>query len=219
VSSAAGAVAELFETESPEALEAAVAALAAGRLVVMPTETVFGLAADPTAEGATALVFAAKRRPRELTIPVLVADIEQARSVAALDVRAEALALAHWPGPLTIVTRRRGASSSWDLGDERGSVGVRVPDHPVARALLHRTGPLAVTSANVSGASPAPDCGGVLDDLGDHVAVALCWGPAPRGRSSTVVEVTGPDVRVLREGEISSEDIRAIAEGAPEGLG
>jgi tRNA threonylcarbamoyl adenosine modification protein (Sua5/YciO/YrdC/YwlC family) len=212
-------VAELFGEESPEAIEAAAAALAAGRLIVMPTETVFGLAADPTEEGATGRVFAAKRRSRELTLPVLVADLQQARGVAALDPRAEALAAVHWPGPLTIVARRRGATASWDLGDERGSVGVRVPDHPLALSLLRRTGPLAVTSANVSGESSASDCDGVLRDIGDHVAVALCWGPAPRGRSSTVADVTGPEVRVLREGDISSAAIRAVTEGAPEGLG
>lgn len=214
-----GAVAELFRTEAVEALEAAVVALAAGNLIVMPTETVFGLAADPTDQGATARVFEAKRRPRDLTLPVLVADLPQARAVAALDGRAEALAAAHWPGPLTLVARRRGASSSWDLGEQRGSVGVRVPDHPVALALLRRTGPLAVTSANVSGQSPASDCDGVLRDIGDHVAVALCWGPSPRGRASTVVDVTGPEVRILRGGEISPEAIRAVTEGAPEGLG
>jgi len=200
-------------------MEAAAAALSAGRLVVVPTETVYGLAADPMAAGATDRVFAAKRRPRELTLPILVADVEQARGVAALDSRAEALAAAFWPGALTIVTRRRGASSSWDLGAQRGSIGVRLPDHPVALSLLRRSGPLAVTSANVSGEPTALDCDGVLRDIGDHVAIALCWGPIPRGRSSTVVDVTGTEVQVLREGEISSAAIRAVAEGAPEGLG
>ena len=212
-------MAEIFREERPEALEAAAAALAAGRLVVVPTETVYGLAADPIAEGATDRVFAAKQRPRELTLPILVADLEQAREVAALDSRAEALAAAHWPGALTIVTRRRGASSAWDLGARRGSVGVRVPDHPVALSLLRRSGPLAVTSANVSGEPTASDCEGVLRDLGDHVAISLCWGPIPRGRSSTVVDVTGPEVRVLREGDVSAADIRRVTEGAPEGLG
>ena len=209
---------EVFREESAEALEAAAAALVAGHLIAMPTETVFGLAADPIAEGATGRVFAAKRRPRELTLPILVADVEQARGVAALDGRAEALAARHWPGPLTIVARRRGASSSWDLGAERGSVGVRVPDHPVALAVLRRTGPLAVTSANLSGREPSADCDGVLRDIGDHVAIALCWGPPPRGRSSTVVDVTGPDVRVLREGDVTATAIRAATEGAPEAL-
>ena len=212
-------MAELFRTESVEALDAAVAALAAGHLIVMPTETVFGLGADPTEQGATARVFEAKRRPRELALPVLVADLQQARGVAALDGRAEALAAAHWPGPLTIVARRRGASASWDLGEKRGTVGVRVPDHPLALRVLRRSGPLAVTSANVSGEPSASDCDGILRDIGEHVAVALCWGPDPGGRSSTVVDVTGPEVRVLREGDISSAAIRAVAEGAPEGLG
>ncbi len=212
-------MAEVFPDESPEAFDAAVDALAAGRLVVVPTDTVFGLAADPTVEGATPAVFAAKRRARELTLPVLVADMDQARQVGALDGRAEALANKHWPGPLTIVTRRRGASSWWDLGEHRGSVGLRVPDHPLALALLRQTGPLAVTSANVSGEPPPLDCEGVVRAIGDHVAIVLCWGPPPIGRASTVVDATGPEVRVLREGEVSAAAIRETTEGAPEGLG
>jgi tRNA threonylcarbamoyl adenosine modification protein (Sua5/YciO/YrdC/YwlC family) len=212
-------VTEIYRTDAPESFDAAIDALRAGGLVLIPTDTVFGVAADPTVESATAAVFAAKRRSRELTLPVLVADLQQARGVAALDGRGEALAAMHWPGGLTIVARRRGASASWDLGDRRGTVGVRVPDHPLTLALLRRTGPLAVTSANVSGESPAVDCEGAVTALGAHVAVALCGGPAPRGGASTVVDVTGPDVRVLRQGGVSAAAITAATEGGPEGLG
>ena len=210
---------EISRTATPESFAAAVGALRVGRLVIIPTDTVFGLAADPTVDGATAAVFAAKRRSRELTLPILVADLQQARGVAALDGRGEALAAMHWPGGLTIVARRRGTSASWDLGDQRGSVGVRVPDHPLTLALLRRTGPLAVTSANVSGEPPAVDCEGAVNALGAHIAIALCGGPAPRGGASTVVDVTGPDVRVLREGSVSAAAIIAVTEGGPEGLG
>ena len=209
---------EVVRSGGPQALEAAAAALASGRLVVFPTDTVYGLAADPRVEGATPAVFTAKRRSRELTLPVLVADLEQARAVASLDLRAEALAERYWPGPLTIVLRRTASSSSWDLGEHRASVGMRVPDHPVALELLRRTGPLAVTSANISGEPPSSDCDEVVRTLGGGVAVVLCWGPAPEGRASTVVDLTGRRPQVLREGEVSSAEIETTLERASEGL-
>jgi len=212
-------VAEIFRTEAVEAVEAAATALAAGGVVVFPTDTVFGIAANPTVTGATGRIFAAKRRSREVTLPVLVAGLDQARDVAALDARAEALAARYWPGPLTLVLARSESSRRWELGEERATVGVRVPDHPVALAILRRTGPLAVTSANVSGEPTPVDLDGVLVSLGDHLAVAVGWGPAPRGRASTVVDLTGPVARLVREGEISAADIEAVAKGAPEGLG
>ena len=208
----------VIRAESPAALDEAETALAAGLLVVFPTDTVFGLAADPVVEGATGAVFATKRRARELTLPVLVANLEQARSVASLDRRAEALAERYWPGPLTIVMRRTAASSSWDLGEHRASVGMRVPDHPVALELLRRAGPLAVTSANISGEPPSRDCDEVVRTLGDGIAVVLCWGPAPGGRASTVVDLTGQQPQVLREGEVSSAEIETTLERASEGL-
>lgn len=209
---------EVVRSGGPGALDAAAAALASGRLVAFPTDTVYGLAADPRVEGATPAVFAAKRRSRELTLPVLVANLEQARAVASLDRRAVVLAQEYWPGPLTIVLRRTAASSSWDLGEQRASVGVRVPDHPLALELLERAGPLAVTSANISGEAPARDCEEVLRALADHLAVILCWGPAPQGRASTVVDLTGERTRVLREGEVSASEIEAALERAAEGL-
>lgn len=204
--------------EAPETLDEAARALASGMLVVFPTDTVFGLAADPTAEGATGAVFAAKRRSRELTLPVLASGIEQARTVASFDRRAEAVAEQYWPGPVTTVLRRTASSRSWDLGEERASVGVRVPDHPVALELLRRTGPLAVTSANVSGEPPALDCEEILRVLGDHVALILCWGAPPHGRASTVVDLTAGRARVLREGEVSLAEIQEVVESASEAL-
>lgn len=206
-------MAEIFRDEGGAWLDAAEAALAAGGLVVFPTDTVYGLAAHPGVEGATRAVFAAKRRPRELTLPILVADVPQARLVAALDERAEELAARYWPGPLTVVLPRTEASRSWDLGREAASVGVRVPDHPVALTLLRRTGPLAATSANVSGEPTPDDCDGVRAALGDAVAVYLCWGSAPGGRASTVVDLTAGEPRVTRAGAIAASDLRSVLGG------
>lgn len=209
---------DLGSTDAGE-LDAAVAALAAGGLVVFPTDTVFGLAARPDVEGATDAIFEAKQRPRSLTLPILVADGTSAWEVAERDGRAARLAAAHWPGPLTLVLRRTAQSSGWQLGDEGGTVGVRVPDHPIALELLRRTGPLAVTSANRSGEPTPDDCAGVRSALGDAVAVYLCAGSAPRGTASTVADLTGAEARVLREGALPSAELLAMLDrGAPKAL-
>jgi L-threonylcarbamoyladenylate synthase len=200
---------QVYIEEAGEGIDAAERALAAGRQVVFPTDTVFGLAAHPDAEGATRAIFAAKRRSRELTLPILVASMDQARSVAALDDRAEALSERYWPGPLTLVLRRTARSRRWDLGEEEASVGVRIPDHPVPLTVLRRTGPLAVTSANVSGEPTPADCDGVRAALGNAVAVYLCWGSPPGGQASTVVDLASGEPRVIREGVIPSEDLRS----------
>ena len=200
----------VFTDAGEASLDAARAALAAGHLVTFPTDTVFGLAADPDVEGATRLVFATKRRARALTLPVLVADPEQARTVAILDARAERLAATFWPGALTLVLPRTEACREWDLGEERASVAVRIPDHPVAAALLERTGPLAVTSANISGEPTPPECEGLFETFGDSVAAYLCWGPAPAGRASTVIDLTGHQARVQRSGDVSAEELGSV---------
>jgi L-threonylcarbamoyladenylate synthase len=198
----------VFELTGPEApaLEAAEEALARGALVVLPTDTVYGVAARPDVPGATARVFEAKRRPRGLTLPVLGAEVSQVRSVGTIDRRAEVLAERFWPGPLTLVVARGHVASSWDLGAERGTVAIRVPDHPVAGALLARTGPLAVTSANRAGRATPADCEGVRRGLGEAVAVYLCAGvlsPVP----STIVDLTGPQPRVLRAGALAPGEV------------
>ena len=207
-------MAEVFDDVGGEALDAAVAALSDGRVVAVPTDTVYGLAAQPELEGATANLFLTKRRRRDVPLPVLVPGLEEARWVAALDERAELLARRFWPGPLTIVLPRADRSWSWELGGKRSTIGVRVPAHDACLALLRRTGPLAVTSANLSGEATPLDCDGVRRMLGDSVAVYLCGGDAPRGLSSTVVDVSGPMPRVLRAGEISAEDVTGALDDA-----
>jgi L-threonylcarbamoyladenylate synthase len=202
-------VAELYEVEGPgdPALDLAAEALATGELVVVPTDTVYGVAARPDVAGATERLFQAKQRPRDLTVPVLVAGTGDARRIAWMDVAANKLATRFWPGALTMVLPRTELSMPWDLGQEGATVGVRVPAHEVVLELLARTGPLAVTSANRSGAPTPSDCAGVRVVLGDAVAVYLCTGVLDSDFPSTVVDMTGPEHRVLREGAIGSSDI------------
>jgi L-threonylcarbamoyladenylate synthase len=199
-------VPEVFEAGAAGSLAATAEALARGELAVIPTDTVYGLAARPDFPEATARIFEAKRRPRDLTLPVLVPDLEAAVEVATLDGRARSLARGFWPGGLTVVLPRSARSWGWDLGSEAGTVAVRVPDHPVALDLLRRTGPLAVTSANRSGEPPAGGCEEAREALGDDVAVYLCAGRLP-GTASTVVALTEEPPRVLRIGAIPPEAV------------
>ena len=183
-------------------VEAAAAAARRGALVVFPTDTVYGIGTCPDDPTATARLFAAKRRTRELTLPVLVATTDDARRVAAFDGRASRVAAACWPGALTIVLARTVVSRGWELGGDGGTVGVRVPDHPVARSLLERTGPLAATSANRSGEPPGRDHDELVAMFGAAVAVYLSTDGPLAGVASTVIELTGPEPKILRRGDV-----------------
>lgn len=185
----------------------AVAAIRRGDLVVLPTDTVYGIASRPDDAAATARIFDAKQRPRGLELPVLVPDADAARRIAAFDVRAERLASRWWPGALTLVLPRTDTSSSWDLGGDPTTVGVRVPRHPLALALLSRTGPLAVTSANRSGSPTPSTCDAIVAAFGDSVDVYLCEEVALEGLASTVVDLAHGEASVLREGAIPSADV------------
>jgi L-threonylcarbamoyladenylate synthase len=187
---------------------AAASALGRGELVVLPTDTVYGVAARPDIPGATGRIFDTKRRPRGLTLPLLCAATAQVEDVASMDGRARVLARRFWPGGLTMVLPRTERSRAWDLGEERATVGVRIPAHRIARALLELTGPLAVTSANRSGEPTPDDCDGVRVALGNAVAVYLCEGHTG-GVASTVIDLTRPAVRVLRHGAIPATDVMA----------
>lgn len=204
-------MAEVFSLPNEPGLDAAELVLAAGRLVVFPTDTVYGVAARPDVPDATGRIFEAKGRPRTLTLPVL-ADRDQAAGVAAFDPRAEALANRFWPGALTIVLPRTELAAGWDLGEEQATVGVRMPAHQDALALLRRTGPLAVTSANRSGEPTPTTCEGVRSALATSVAVYLCGG-STSNTPSTVVDLTGPAPRVVRAGAIATEEVLAAAAG------
>jgi tRNA threonylcarbamoyl adenosine modification protein (Sua5/YciO/YrdC/YwlC family) len=190
-------------------VEVAALAALAGRLIVLPTDTVYGIGTRPDDASATARLFQAKGRPRELTLPVLVPTPAAAREIAEFDDRAEALALAFWAGPLTLVLPRAASSRGWDLGGDLETVGVRMPHHPLALAVLARTGPLAVTSANRS-AEPTPiTCEEVERVFGEAVDVYLCQAEPLARAASTVVDLAQGEPRLLREGAISVADVLA----------
>ncbi|MGE5459307.1 MAG: L-threonylcarbamoyladenylate synthase [Solirubrobacterales bacterium] len=193
--------------------DAAAAALAGG-LVVMPTDTVYGIGTRPDDAAATARLFEAKGRPRDLSLPVLVATRAAAEEVAAFDDRARSLAGRYWPGPLSLVLPRTARTRDWNLGEEADTVAVRMPHHPLALALLARTGPLAVTSANRSGEATLATCEGLRSVFGDLVEVYLCEGSPLEGAASTVVDLTDAQVRFVRIGAVSEADVReALSSG------
>ena len=191
-------------------IEQAALAAIAGHLVVLATDTVYGIGTRPDDPAATERLFEAKGRPVELTLPVLVPSTAAAREIAAFDERAEVLALAFWAGPLTLVLPRTAASRGWHLGGAPETVGVRMPHHPLALAVLARTGPLAVTSANRSAEPTSATCEGVERVFGDAVEVYLCEDEPLRGTASTVVDLSSVEPRLLREGAVSETDIRAV---------
>jgi L-threonylcarbamoyladenylate synthase len=190
-------------------VDEAVAALREGLVVVIPTDTVYGVAADPFRPGATSRLFEAKGRPTRVQLPVLVDSIEQAESVATVDERARGLMERFWPGGLTVVVRRR-PGVDLELGDDTGTVGLRCPDHPVARRLCADVGPLATTSANLHGGATPPTAGEVAALFGDAVAAVVDGGRC-EGRPSTVVDCTGTDVVLLREGTVAWADVVGVA--------
>jgi L-threonylcarbamoyladenylate synthase len=192
-------------------LAEAIAAVQRGGLIVFPTDTVYGIGARPDDAAATAKLFDAKDRPRGLTLPVLAATTALARRLAAFDERAERLALALWPGPVTLVLPRSALSRDWDLGGDDRTLGVRVPDHPMASALLG-PGPLATTSANRSGEPPATTCDELVEAFGDAVDVYLCQDEPLVGAASTVVSLVG-ELEVLRVGTIDPDTIARLSAG------
>ncbi|MEV0892761.1 L-threonylcarbamoyladenylate synthase [Promicromonospora sp. MEB111] len=194
------------------AIDEAVNAISRGGLVVLPTDTVYGIAADAFDEVAVAALLAAKGRGRQMPPPVLVGDVATLDGLAT-DVPDEARKLveAFWPGGFTVILHAQ-PSLQWDLGDTGGTVALRMPDHPAALALLKRTGPLAVSSANKSGSPAAQDVADAVSQLGASVAVYLDGGEAPGGVASTIVDATGPVLRVVREGAVSLAELRKIAD-------
>jgi len=193
----------------------AAAAARRGELIVFPTDTVYGIGTRPDDPAATARLFEAKRRPRDLELPVLVATLAAARAVAAFDERAERLAAALWPGPLTLVLPRSADAAGWDLGGDPATVGVRAPRHPLALALLADTGPLAVTSANLSGRPPAEICDELQALFGDLVEVFLCQEVPLDGVASTVLDLAHGPATIVREGSLTREALIELLPDEP----
>ena len=202
-----------FDCRRPEeratGLRIAADALRRGDLVVLPTDTVYGIAADAFTPAAVDALLTAKGRGREMPVPVLVASRDMLGGVATLPAHGAELVEAFWPGALTLVVRHTPALV-WDLGDTRGTVAVRMPRHPVALELTRDTGPLGVSSANRSGAPPATTIADAAAQLGDDVSVYLDDGPAAAPVPSTIVDLTGPTPRVLRLGAVSLDQLRAV---------
>jgi tRNA threonylcarbamoyl adenosine modification protein (Sua5/YciO/YrdC/YwlC family) len=197
----------------------AVDAALRGGAVVLPTDTVYGLATRPDDAAATARLFALKGRPKNLELPVLVPSAGAARAIAEFDERASALAVRFWAGPLTLVLPRTEGSRGWDLGGDEETIGVRMPHHPSALAVLAQTGPLAVTSANLSGTPTPPTCEGVQDVFGDRVAVYLCDARPLVGSASTVIDLAHGEPRFLRVGVLTPGEVVSALEEMQGGSG
>ncbi|TDE96032.1 threonylcarbamoyl-AMP synthase [Occultella glacieicola] len=191
-------------------LDAAVEALAAGRLVVLPTDTVYGIAADAFTPKAVAALLRAKGRGRQMPPPVLVGDVLTLDGLATeVPDSVRELVEEFWPGPLTVILRAQ-PSLHWDLGDTNGTVALRMPDDEIALDLLRRTGPLAVSSANRTGNPAALTAAEAHSELLRTVKVYLDGGPARGSVPSTIVDATGDQLRIVREGALSREDLGAV---------
>ena len=176
----------------------------------MPTDTVYGIGADAFNPAAVRALLAAKGRGPDMPVPVLVGSWKTIEGlVVAVPPVATTLVEAFWPGGLSLVVEHA-PSLSWDLGDAKGTVMVRMPLHPVALDLLRSVGPMAVSSANKSGRPPAVTVGEAEEQLAELVEVYLDGGPAPIGVASTVLDVTGPVPVVLRQGAVSLDALREV---------
>ena len=193
-----------------DAVAAAAAAVKSGRLVVMPTDTVYGIGADAFDSRAVAGLLAAKGRGRDMPVGVLVGSWDTIDGlVLYVPDTARELVRAFWPGALSLVVQQA-PSLQWDLGDARGTVMLRMPLQPVALELLRETGPMAVSSANVSGEPPATTAAQAQGQLGDLVDVYLDGGPSQQQAASTILDLTGPTPRILRDGPVSAQAIADV---------
>jgi L-threonylcarbamoyladenylate synthase len=198
------------ESERGTAIDSAARSVASGQLVVLPTDTVYGVGADAFDATAITDLLAAKGRGRDMPVPVLVGSWTTVEGlVSVVSERMWDLIESFWPGGLTLVVEHA-PSLAWDLGDSRGTVAVRMPLHPVAIELLEVTGPMGVSSANKSGQPSALTAAEAQEQLGDQVAVYLEAGSAPTGIASTIVDVTAEVPRILRTGAITADELRRV---------
>jgi L-threonylcarbamoyladenylate synthase len=199
---------EIVPASSIGAIPQAIEVLQRGELVAFPTDTVYGVGALAFNAQAVESIYAAKDRPAEKAIPILIGDREDLEKVAGtIPDAARQLAARFWPGPLTILVPKR-----LDLPQAvsaTATVGVRVPDHEVARALLRRAGPLAVTSANISGSQSPVTAEEVYEQLGGRISLIIDGGKTPGGIPSTLVDCTASELKVLREGPLSLAELRS----------
>jgi L-threonylcarbamoyladenylate synthase len=197
-------------SERAAGLGEAAAAVRLGHLVVLPTDTVYGVGADAFTPEAVGRLLHAKGRGRAMPCPVLVGSPEALSGlVTDLSEQAWQLMDAFWPGGLTLVARHQ-PSLTWDLGETHGTVAVRMPAHPVTLDLLAETGPMAVSSANLTGQPSPQDCDAAQHMLGESVAVYLDDGPTSAAVASSIVDVTGKVPLLLRAGALSADQLREV---------
>ena len=214
-----------LDTDLLTGMRLAKVSLGRNELVVLPTDTVYGIASDAfSVEGVRALL-AAKGRGPQSPPPVLIGTVQTMQALAenVPDV-ANRLAATFWPGALTMILKSQ-SSLTWDLGETKGTVALRMPDHKIALALLQETGPLAVSSANLTGQPAATTCQQAEQYLGESVSVYLDGGNSPKGEASTIIDLTdvvdsydtdgkittSGKIKIVRRGALSAEKIRAIA--------
>jgi tRNA threonylcarbamoyl adenosine modification protein (Sua5/YciO/YrdC/YwlC family) len=205
---------EIFDCSDPGQRQAgiasAISALKGGRLVVLPTDTVYGIGADAFDGTAVAALLAAKGRGRDMPVPVLVGSWHTIDGlVYSVPDTARDLIEAFWPGALSLVVRQA-PSLQWDLGDAHGTVMLRMPLHPIAIELLREVGPMAVSSANISGRAAAVTAADAREQLADLVEVYLEGGPSAQQAASTIVDLTDTQPRVLREGPVTAAAIADV---------
>lgn len=201
-----------------EGLRAAADTVRAGRCVVLPTDTVYGIGCDAFNNDAVATLLATKRRGPDMPVPVLVGSWLTIQGlVRDFSDTAKTLVEAFWPGGLSIVVLEA-PSLPWNLGDTRGTVLLRMPNQPLALELLQETGPMAVSSANISGNPPATTAAEAKTQFGDAVGVYLDGGDAQVGTPSTIIDISGPAPVILREGAIPAERIGEVLDLDPESL-
>ena len=205
---------QTFDTRRPaeraEGITAAIEAVRLGRLVVMPTDTVYGIGADAFDNEAVAELVAAKGRGRDMPVPVLIGSWQTLDGlVTSVPQRTRDLVEAFWPGGLTLVVEHA-PSLAWDLGDAYGTVAVRMPLHPVALDILTETGPMAVSSANLTGHPPAATAAEAQAQLGYRVDIYLEAGEGGAQVPSTIIDVTAEVPRVLRLGAIELDELRKV---------
>lgn len=198
----------LLAVTEPDAVDTAKTVLEAGGVVALPTDTVYGVGVPAHNVDGIRRLYSIKGRDAAKAIPVLIAAAEDLEEVAQPDNRARKLAAAFWPGALTLVLPRQPHLP--EALSPYATIGVRVPDHPVALTLLRAVGPMAVTSANRSGEPDSLTAAAVLEQLGGRIDMVLDGGPTPGGQPSTVVEFAGKTPKVLRSGPISEAEIRGI---------
>jgi len=206
---------EMFDCADEEqrsaGIAAAVAAVLQGELVVLPTDTVYGIGADAFRPGAVQSLLNAKGRSRDMPPPVLVGSVRAANAlVEDLGPYGQELIDEFWPGGLTLIFRSS-RSLKWDIGETKGTVAVRMPQNQVALDLLAQTGPMAVSSANLTGQPAATTAEGAREQLGEAVAVYLDGGPCETDVPSTIVDLTGDMPRLLRGGAVSIGRLREVA--------